>query len=214
MFTRFIRAMLPREENFVANFVKHADCMVRGVRALKAMMNAAPAERDPWFRQVCSIEGEADSIARDTLIGLHRAFLTPFDRSDIHALITAQDNALDTVEDVAQRATLYGVVEYSPNMLELAERIEQSALLLAEAIPLLSDVSRNAEAINAACVKVGRIESEADRILRQALSELFSAPPDPVALVSRKEIYELLESVTDRLDDVGDVIEGIVLDHV
>jgi len=214
MFTRFVRALLPREEPFVAHFIAHAKCMVRGVRALIAMMNAPPGERDACFRAVCAIEGEADAIARETLIALHRAFLTPFDRSSIHALITAQDDALDTVEDVAQRATLYGISEYSPSMLVLAGQIEESALLLAEAIPMLSDVSRNAEAINAICEKVGRIESQADRTLRQALSDLFGAPPDPVVLISRKEIYELLESVTDRLDDVGDVIEGIVLDHV
>lgn len=214
MFTRLIRALLPREEPFIAHFSAHARCMVSGARALTAMMNASESDRDARFQDVCRIESEADAITRETLLGLHRAFLTPFDRSSIYSLITAQDDVLDMIEDVAQRAIMYGVQDYCPIMLGFAQQIEDGAILLSEIIPLLSDISRNADEITSVCEKVSRIESEADRALRAALSDLFKNQRDPIVLIARKEIYELLETVTDRMDDVGDLIEGIVLDHV
>ncbi|MEW5726786.1 MAG: DUF47 family protein [Pseudomonadota bacterium] len=215
MFMRFIRSLMPREERFVDHFAAHAERMVAASAALTAMMKAADAaERAERFKQVCEAEGEADAIARDTLVALHRAFITPFDRSDIHALTTALDDAVDLIEEVAQHAVLYKVETFSPRMLELAAMIEQAAALLVEAIPLLHDVNRNVERINGLCERVGRIESEADRLLRTALSELIESAPDTVTFLGRKEVYELLETVTDRCDDVSDLIEGILLDHV
>ena len=214
MLTRLIRALLPREEPFIAHFIAHANCMVASARALTAMLNALPSDRDAHFRDVCRLEKEADTITRETLLGLHRAFLTPIDRSSIHALITTQDDVIDLIEDVAQRSILYSLKEYGPIMLTFSGQIEDAAMLLAEVIPLMTDISRNAETITAVCEKVSHIEGEADRTLREALSGLFSNERDPIALIARKEIYELMETVTDRLDDVGDLIEGIVLDHV
>jgi uncharacterized protein Yka (UPF0111/DUF47 family) len=147
-------------------------------------------------------------------MALHRAFITPFDRSDIHALTTALDDAVDLIEEVAQRAILYKITEFSPRMLELAAQIEQCAQLLAETIPLLHDITRNAERINSLCERIGKIESAADQLLRVALSELIESKPETTVFLGRKEVYELLETVTDRCDDVSDLIEGIVLDHV
>ncbi|MGE5547451.1 MAG: DUF47 domain-containing protein [Solirubrobacterales bacterium] len=215
MFMRFVRSIMPKEERFVDLFAAHADRMVAAAGALTAMMTAPDAaERERRFTEVCTIEGQADAIARDTLVALHRAFITPFDRSGIHSLITAMDDAVDFIEEVAQHAVLYKVDTFSPRMLELASMIEQSARLLAEALPLLTDVSRNALRINGLCEQVGKIESEADRVLRKALSELIETQPETIAFLGRKEVYELLETATDRCDDVADLIEGIVLDHV
>lgn len=215
MALRFLRALMPREERFVEHFTDHAGRMVAAAQSLSAMMAAGDAEqRQAAFAQVCAIEGQADSIARDTLVALHRAFITPFDRSDIHALITALDDAVDLIEEVAQRAVLYRIDSFSPRMRELAAMIEKSAGLLAAALPLLTDVNRNAQRINEICEQVGRIESDGDSLLRVALSELIAANPETVVFLGRKEVYELLETVTDRCDDVADLIEGILLDHV
>jgi predicted phosphate transport protein (TIGR00153 family) len=214
MALRFLRALMPKEERFIDNFAAHAACIVSGARALTSMMQAQGPDREACFREVCTIEGQADAIARETLVSLHKAFITPFDRSDIHSLSTALDDAVDLIEEVAQRAVLYRLDSFSPRMLELAAMIEKSADLLAQAIPLLHDVNRNVGAINSLCEQVGRIESDADRLLRQALSELIAAGPSPIEFLGRKEVYELLETVTDRCDDVADLIEGILLDHV
>jgi predicted phosphate transport protein (TIGR00153 family) len=214
MALRFLRSLMPREERFVDNFAAHAACMVAGARALTAMMQAHGPEREARFKEVCAIEGQADAIARETLVSLHKAFITPFDRSDIHSLSTALDDAVDLIEEVAQRAVLYRLETFSPRMLELAAMIENCAELLTQAIPLLHDVNRNVGTINSLCERVGRIESDADRLLRLALSELIAEGPSTIEFLGRKEVYELLETVTDRCDDVADLIEGILLDHV
>ena len=214
MALRFLRSLMPKEERFVDNFAAHADCMVKGAAALTAMMQADGDGRDACFKEVCAIEGQADAVARETLVSLHRAFITPFDRSDIHALSTALDDAIDLIEEVAQRAVLYRLERFTPRMLELAAMIEKCAKLLAQAIPLLHDINRNVTTINGLCQQVGAIESDADRLLRVALSELIAEAPPTISFLGQKEVYELLETVTDRCDDVADLIEGILLDHV
>jgi uncharacterized protein len=213
MALKFLRSLMPKEEKFVTKFADHAERMVAAAVALTAMMNAPAEEREARFREVCAIEGQADTIARETLVALHRAFITPFDRSDIHALINALDDTVDLIEDVGQHAMLYQIDQFSPRMIELAGMIEEGARRLAEAIPLLTDVNKNAEHINSLCQKVGKIESEADRVLRLAMSELIAQRPETITFLGRKEVYELLETVTDRCDDVADLIEGILLDH-
>ncbi|MBF0267134.1 MAG: DUF47 domain-containing protein [Alphaproteobacteria bacterium] len=212
---RFIRYLMPKEERFIDYFSAHAGCIVTASVALRAMMRAETAEeREKHFKDVCRIEGEADMIARETMKALHRAFITPFDRSDIHALSTALDDAVDLIEEVAQHSVLYRVANFSPVMMEMGTMIEDGARLLTEAIPMLSNISRNAERINSLCERVGKIESEADRVLRRAMSDLIAQDPPTIEFLGRKEVYELLETVTDRCDDVSDLIEGILLDHV
>jgi predicted phosphate transport protein (TIGR00153 family) len=212
---RFIRFLMPKEERFIDYFSEHAGCIVTAATALMSMMRATSLEeRDRWFKEVCRIEGEADAIARKTMKALHRAFITPFDRSDIHDLSTSLDDAVDLIEEVAQHAVLYRLSSFSPVMLELGTLIEDGARLLVEAIPLLSNISRNAERINALCDRVGKIESEADHVLRRALSDLIAQDPPLIEFLGRKEVFELLETVTDRCDDVSDLMEGILLDHV
>lgn len=213
MALKFIRSLMPREEKFVANFAAHAERMVAAAVALTAMMHASPDEREARFREVCAIESQADTIARETLVALHRAFITPFDRSDIHALINALDDTVDLIEDAGQHAMLYQIDHFSPRMMELAVMIEEGARRLAEAIPLLTDVNKNAGRIKSLCEMVGKIESDADRVLRLALSELIALRPEAITFLGLKEVYELLETVTDRCDDVADLIEGILLDH-
>ncbi len=214
MILKFIRSLMPREERFVANFTAHAERMVAASRALILMMEAEASDREARFRDVCTIESEADTITRETLVALHRAFITPFDRSDIHGLITALDDTVDLIEEVGQRAILFRLEIFSPRMRALAKMIEECALLLYEVIPLLSDVNKNAEKINTLCERVGGIEGKADEELLLALSDLIAERPEPITFLGRKEIYELLETVTDRCDDVADLIEGILLDHV
>lgn len=209
-----LRALMPREERFVENFAQHCERLVAASKALSAFMAAGPAEREARFQDVCRIEGEADAIARQVMVALHKAFITPFDRSDIHSLITSLDDAVDFIEDVAQHSLLYKLADFTPRMRELAALIERAAGLLAQAMPLLQDISGNAERINGLCIEVSKIESEADHVLRQALSELVDERPETILFLGRKEVYELLEAATDRCDDVADVIESIVLDHV
>ncbi len=211
---RWYRKLMPREEQFVDHFTAQAGHLVGAADALAALMAAPASERDARSQRVSAIEHEADTVTRQTIVALHRAFITPFDRSDIHALINSLDDAIDLMEEVAQEADLYHVDSFSPMMREFAEIIRRATALLAEVMPLLNQITRNAERITTLCDKVGQLESEADRLLRKALSELIAARPDAIEFLGRKEVYEKLEAVTDRCADVADIIEGIVLDQV
>lgn len=214
MFMRFFRSLMPKEERFVERFVEHSDCIVAAADALTALMTADESDRPARFRELSTIESQADVVARQTLVGLHRAFITPFDRSDIHTLSSALDDIVDLIEEVAVRADLYQVSHFDPRMCQLASMIQEAARLVADLVPMLHDIGGNSERINGLCERISKIEGEADDVLRQALSELIRERPETIVFFGRKEVYELLEAVTDRCDDVADVIEGIVLDHV
>ncbi|PKU24837.1 DUF47 domain-containing protein [Telmatospirillum siberiense] len=214
MFMRVFRSLMPKEERFVDHFMSHSGYIVAAADALAAMMAPDQPDRPARGREVCEIESAADGVARQTLIALHRAFITPFDRSDILALSNALDEAVDHVEEVVLHAALYKVSDFDAHMRLLTGQIQQAARLVAEMMPLLRDIPGNAERIRTMCESVSKIEGDADEALREALSDLIELRPDTITFFGRKEVYELLESATDSLDDVADVIEGLVLDNV
>ncbi len=204
---------MPKEESFVELFVEHAEKILCAAKALEDMM-ADGADMAQHFRLICTFEGEADAITRQTLQALHRSFITPFDRDQIHGLITTMDDTVDGIEEVAQRVDLYGVTEFTPDMRALATGITQCAQLLLDAIRLLNQLNRNAEGINRLCDAIGQQESAADKRQHEGLRTLFATEKDPVKLITRKEIYQRLEKVSDRFDDVANVIETIVIEQV
>ncbi|CAA7614082.1 putative pit accessory protein [Candidatus Terasakiella magnetica] len=213
MFFRLFRALMPKEERFVELFAQHAVKVHAAAMALEDMM-ADGADIQVHFKRICTFEGEADSVTRQTLQALHRSFITPFDRDQIHKLITTMDDAVDGIEEVAQRVDLYSVTEFTPDMRALATGITECARLLIEAIPLLNEVSKNADQINQLCDAIGQQESVADKCQHEGLRRLFATERDPVKLITRKEIYQRLEKVSDRFDDVANVIETIVIEQV
>jgi len=214
MLMKMLRSLMPKEERFIEYFAEHTERMVAASDALAAWMAVEPQDRAARFKEVSKIESEADEVTKKTIFALHRAFITPFDRSDIHALITALDNAVDLMEEVTEHATLYGIDEFNPHMREFAVLIGKAARRLAEVMPLLAQITRNSARITTLCDEVGQIETDADKLLRLALSDLIAERPEAVVFLGRKEVYDLLEAVTDRCAEVADLIEGIVLDHV
>ncbi len=213
MFFRIFRSLMPKEEQFVELFIEHAVKIHAAAKELELLMGDG-ADIDRHFKQICIYEGEADMITRQTLQALHRSFITPFDRDQIHRLITTMDDAVDGIEEVAQRVDLYGVREFSPDMRSLATGIVECAYLLTKAIPLMREVSRNSGAINELCDAIGRQESAADKRQHEGLRALFATEKDPVKLITRKEVYQRLEKVSDRFDDVANVIETVVIEQV
>jgi predicted phosphate transport protein (TIGR00153 family) len=211
---RLLRFLMPKEEKFIDLFEAHSKLIVAAADALAAMMAADQKDRAARGREVSAIEIEADNITKQTIIALHRAFITPFDRSDIHALSKALDDAVDLIESVVLGAELYRVEEFDQHMRDLTAMIQQVGRLVAEVMPLLHNLSRNAMRINSLCEQISKLEGRADEVLRKAMSDLVAARPDTITFFGRKEVYELLEAVTDSCDDVADVIEGLVLDHV
>ena len=207
MFSRF----MPREGKFFDLFNEHAALIVEGSLELAALMaNGNDLERRA--HNVESIEKRGDKITRGTIELLHKTFITPIDRDDIHHLISEMDNILDLIEDSAQLMFLYDVRVLPPDAKKLADLCVECCGKVKDAVALLSSMD-NADALMSLCQEIDRLESEADHVMRAAVSKLFREEPDVRQVIKLKVIYELLEMVTDRCEDVADIIEGIVLEN-
>ncbi|WP_114392970.1 DUF47 domain-containing protein [Oleisolibacter albus] len=207
------RRLMPKEERFVTQFAAHAGLLVEAAEALQQLMAAPAAEHEDRQKGLAAIEERADEVCRDVTRGLHRSFITPFDRSDILALINALDDAVDLIYDVPRQAALYGISEFDTPMRELAALSREGARVLAEIIPMLGNVAANATRIAALCARVDEIETAADEVLRRALKALIATRPDAIAFFGTRELYDKLEGITDCCQDAADLIQGIVLDH-
>src|SRR5690606_36300457 len=157
-------------------------------------------------------EKDADKITHEAVILLHKTFITPFDRDDIHKLITHMDDVLDLIQDVAESAILYDVQRISPEAQQLADLNAMCAERVQAAVRMLDNME-NAEAILKVCLEIDRLESDADRVMRSAMSKLCRDETDVRQLIKLKAIYELLESVSDKCEDVANIIEVVVLEN-
>ena len=207
MFGRF----MPKEGRFFDFFNDHAALVVEGAQELNALLSDM-ANRDAHAQSVSAIEKKADKITHDTVAMLHQTFITPIDREDIHKLISRMDDILDLMEDVAECVILYDIRDVPDAARKLAEICVSCSERVKTAVGMMSNMD-NAKAILKICSEIDTLESDADRVLRSAMSKLFRDEPDTRQLIKLKAIYELLETVTDRCEDTANVIEGIVLEN-
>ncbi|HVE08726.1 MAG TPA: DUF47 domain-containing protein [Paraburkholderia sp.] len=207
MFGRF----MPTEGKFFEIFNAHAQHIVAASHELELLIdNLADAEIHKQNVQIA--EKAADKLTHETIDLLHKTFITPLDRDEIHKLITTMDDILDLMEDVATAISLYDVRAVTSEASQLAHICTATCERVQEAVGLLSDM-KQARQILKACEEIDRLESEADRVLRSAMSKLFREEDDVKTLIKLKAIYELLETVTDKCEDVANIIEGIVLEN-
>ncbi len=203
--------LMPREGRFFDLFNDHAGLVAQGSRELAALLsNGDDLERRAY--NIESIEKRADKITQTTIELLHKTFITPLDRDDIHQLITKMDDILDLVEDTSQSIFLYDVRVITPEARRLAEICVACGEKVQQAVGLLSNMD-NASHIMQVCDDIDRLESEADHVMRAAMAKLFRDEPDARQLIKLRTVYELLESVTDTCEDVANIIEGIVLEN-
>lgn len=204
-------SLMPKEGRFFDLFKELADCIVQGAVEFKELgVNMGEAERR--VRAIKAIEHRGDEITHQTMDLLHKTFITPLDREDIHTLVSRMDDILDFTDAAAQRIFMYGVEELPKEGQELAEICVQAARLVQSAVAALDNL-KHPENIIKTCVEINRLENDADHVLRSGLARLFKEEPDIRKLIKLKEIYELLETVTDRCEDVANVIDGIVLEY-
>ncbi|MGV3742966.1 MAG: DUF47 domain-containing protein [Burkholderiaceae bacterium] len=203
--------LMPTEGKFFDLFIQHAELCVKGAgEMVELMTNFNDLERR--VHAIESIEKQADKVTHETLESLHKTFITPLDRDDIHQLITRMDDILDLMEDVAQTISLYDIKSITPEAKRLAELCHSCTDRVKAAVELLHNMD-NARKILAICEEIDRFESEADHVMRAAMSKLFRDEPDVRNLIKLKAIYELLETVTDRCEDVANIIEGIIVEN-
>lgn len=203
--------LMPREGRFFELFNEHAAQIVQGGRELSVMIvSGDDLERRAY--NIESIEKRGDKIAENTIALLHKTFITPIDRDDIHRLITKMDDILDLIEDVAQSIFLYDLSVSTPEARRLGELCATCSEKVAAAVGLMRNM-KNAAAIMQICEDIDRLESEADRVERAAMARLFRDEPDVRQLIKLRAVYMLLEAVTDTCEDVANIIEGIVLEN-
>jgi predicted phosphate transport protein (TIGR00153 family) len=209
--------LMPREGNFFELFNDHGSRIAEGARAFIAMVGNYADEtlRQKYAAEVDNAEHSADRITAEVHRLLHKTFITPIDREQIHSLINAMDDVLDLLQDATETMALYDVRHMTEEVVRLAEisakcceRVQHAVTLL----PKLSDAS-TAEAAIKTCEEIDRLESDADRVMRAAMSRLFREEDDVRELIKLKAIYELLESISDRCEDVANLIEGVVLEN-
>lgn len=202
---------MPRQGKFFDLFNEHAEQIVLGSKELAALMTTHDdLERRTY--NIESIEKRADKITRTTIELLHTTFITPLDRDDIHQLISNMDDILDLIEDSGQLMYLYDVRDPPAEARKLADICVVCCDKVKSAVSLLSNMD-NATQIMAICTDIDRIESEADHVMRSAIARLFRDEPDVKQLIKLRSVYEHLETVTDRCEDVANIIQGIVIEN-
>ncbi len=213
----FFGKLLPKEGNFFELFNEHGERIVEGARAFGKLVRnyADPAERQKYGAAVDDAERAADKITAEVNRLLHTTFITPIDREQIHGLINTMDDVLDLLQDVTESMSLYDVRAVTDEVLRLSDLAIKCCERVAHVVTLLPRLS-DAEVVNAAlktCEEIDRLESDADRVMRSAMSQLFREEDDVRELIKLKAIYEQLETITDRCEDVANLIEGIVLEN-
>ena len=212
---QFFQALMPREEKFFALFDRHAKTLVAGAVALRDLLEGGGAVAE-GCRRIVDHENEADAIAREVLISVRRSFITPFDRGDIKDLISQLDDAIDQMQKTAKAITLFEVTSFEPQMRQMADIILRCAELTVEAVALLGTMRENATRINAIAEEITKLEEQADELNDSGIKALFLKHRDgnAMAFIVGNEIYDHLEKVVDRFEDVANRISGIVIEQV
>ncbi|MFH1647803.1 MAG: DUF47 family protein [Chloroflexota bacterium] len=202
---------IPKEQKFSVLFEESASNIVKASRALKEMVDTWQFV-DSRVAEITELEHRGDTITHQILSLLHRTFVTPFDREDIALLAHTLDDIVDFVHSAADAMFIYKVHSPTDRAKELADIIVQGAVEVESAVKGLrrrSELKRILEK----CVEINRLENMADRVYRAAIAELFENTQDMAEVIKWREIYEHMESATDRCEDVANVLEGVALKH-
>ena len=211
---QFLSALMPRETQFFNLFDKHADLVVAGAKSLSNLLQNYPDEagRTAIIEHIAQVEREADRVTHDTVAMLHGTFITPFNRDDIHRLISRMDDILDLIQDAAESLMLYDIKSLTPEAAHLANLVQICCERVHDAVALLRSMD-NASAMLRLAQDIDQLESDADRVMRAAISKLFREEADVRQVIKLKAVYELLEAATDKCQDVANVIESTVLEN-
>lgn len=212
---RWFKALMPKEERFFELFARHSEAVLAGAIALRAMLEGGDAiQRN--YQIVMDREQDADDVTREVLIAVRRTFITPFDRGNIRDLITSMDNTIDQMQKTAKGIKLFDVTEFTPEMKDMADAIVKCSQLMKEAVPLLSSISTHAVRISDLTAQMSALEGRADELHDIGLKALYqtTGKTNSMAFFIGHEIYDHLEKVVDRFDDVANDLHGIVIEHV
>ncbi len=203
--------LLPKKNEFFTLFSKHAALCVDSTKLLAEFLEdlSNPEEK---AKKIKAVEHDADTVTHDTMEMLQRSFITPIERGDIHRIASSIDDVVDHVEAASQRIYLYEIHEARPEAIEMARVLVHSAMAVERAVSALPNL-KEAEAIRKVCKEINQFEHECDTLLRLATARLFREEKNPLEVIKWKEIYDNIESATDRCEDVANVVEGVVIEN-
>jgi hypothetical protein len=208
----WFRALMPKEERFFELFTRHAQVTLAGAEALRALLKGDDVQQ--CCREITKRENEADEITREILTALRRSFITPLDRGDIKDLITSMDDAIDQMNQTAKVITLFEFCSFEQSMQDMGEIIVRAAQLTVDAVALLGSLGKQSSRLHGLTEEIIRLEEQADQLHDQGRKELFLQQKDAIAFVIGTELYNHLEMVVDRFEDVANEISAIVIENV
>ena len=211
---RWFQALMPREDRFFAQFNRHAQIVLEGAMALRELLNGGASVAEGAHR-VMALEVQADTIARDVLLLVRRTFITPIDRGDIRDLISTLDDTIDQMQKTAKAVMLFEVRELEPEMAQMGDQILAAAKLTVQAVELIGAMRENATRLNQITEEIIRLEDDSDTLNDKGIKALFKRHRDGNAMdyIVGIEIYDHLEKVMDRFEDLANRISGIVIEH-
>lgn len=202
---------VPREAKFFDMFRDATTLGVQGATELLALVDDI-GNVEKHAKIIKDIEHKADNVTHFTVEAMHKTFLTPLDRDDMFRLVNKMDDIMDYIDAASQRFHLFDIRKVTPEVRELAQIILKSTEAVREAVVAMENM-KNASKIIETCLSINKMENQADHVMRTGMAKLFREDMDYKEFIKQKEILELLEAVTDRCKDVGNIVEGIVLDH-
>jgi uncharacterized protein len=206
----FLKYFVPQDRKFFPLFDKAASNLQESGIAIYQLITCEPEERHRWFRRIEQLEHIGDEIAHEIFLELGRNFITPFDREDIHRLITAIDDVVDFIHGSSKRIELYKLDHFDTDMIKLCELIQQSTAELKSAVMELKNMDKMRD-ISSSLVRINSIENHADDIFDHAVAGLFANEKDAVKVIMLKEVLHGLETATDKCEDAANVIESILI---
>jgi predicted phosphate transport protein (TIGR00153 family) len=207
-----LQRLMPKSDDFFSDFEAQAAAVVEGAVLLKDLLDDftnVPAK----CQAIKDVEHRADDITHRAFERLHTQFITPFDRSEIHRILSRIDDVLDLADAAAERLGLYDIDTVLPESRELCAVLVEQTRKMEEAVRGLRNMKKDPETILAACQEMNKLENQADTLTRKTMAKLFKRGNDPLTVMKWKEIIDLIEDATDRAEDVANVIEGVVIEH-
>jgi uncharacterized protein len=211
----WFQALMPKEERFFVLFNRHAALLIGGAEALKAVLAGGDALAQNCAR-VVQYENQADQVTLEVIQAVRRTFITPFERGDITDLITLMDDAVDQMRQTVKAIGLFELREFDPLMRELGDIILQSAQKTAEVIGLLGTMKKEAERLHSLTQEIRQLEEHSDELHDQGLKTILqtNGRSDPMAFIIGSAMYEHLEKVVDRFENVANRVSDILIEHL
>lgn len=201
--------LLPKQESFFDFFEKQVQLVDEGAKCLLQMMEEFDHLEDCAFK-LKTIEHDADEVVHEIIRKLNTTFVTPLDREDIHALASALDDILDSIEAASDRIVLYEIQEPTEAAVKLTKILTDATALIFQAVKSLRDLRQTSQ-IREACIATNRLENRGDQVNRAAMAKLFQMDDKPIEALKWREIYNNIETAIDKCEDVADILEAVVL---